>query len=368
MLLIDARKAFDAGIGTYISNLVPRVLNRLERTECSLLLLEGRDYRLFIDSINQHSCHVHFIYVPFKPFSLREQFGYRRLLSQEGIFWATSLSHPLFCKQHIVATVHDVAQLALPTKYAGGMITQLISRLFFSSLKFSASKLLFVSEFTKAEYVRLVGKPPLGSIVTPLGVDPKWFEIQNPSFSVPQEPYFVAVGSIRPHKNLSFLVRCFAKVSSSINHSLVIVGGLGDVRRLDPDIPEILHKLSARVVFTGWVDDEYLRLLVSQCDAMVFPSLYEGFGLPAVEAMAAGRPIIASNHGSLPEVCGNSAIFFDPYSEDSLQAALLLHVKDDNSNRIARVTAGSEIARSLSWDLTATLAAEAIQLSLDAIS
>jgi glycosyltransferase involved in cell wall biosynthesis len=84
--------------------------------------------------------------------------------------------------------------------------------------------------------------------------------------------------------------------------------------------------------------------------------------------MAAERPIIASNQGSLPEVCGNSAIFFDPYCEDSLQAALRQHVSDDNAIRRTRVAAGSRIARSLSWELTATLTAEAIQLSLDAIS
>ena len=368
MLYIDARKAFDAGIGTYISCLVPLVLAQLGRTECAIVLLKGRDYGQFIDSINRYSCDVRFIYVKFKPFSLREQFSYRHLLGQGSIFWATSLSHPLFSKQHIVATVHDVAQLALPSKYAGGLIRQLICRLFFKSLKFSASKLLFVSNFTKLEYTCLVGEPPSCSIVTPLGVDSKWFKAPDLPRSELQGPYFVAVGSIRPHKNLSFLIRCFAKVSLKIPHSLVIVGGLGNIRHLDPDIPSILRNLSSRVVFTGWVDDANLHLLVSHCDAMVFPSLYEGFGLPAVEAMAAERPIIASNQGSLPEVCRNSAIFFNPYCEDSLQAALLQHVSEDNAIRRTRVAAGCQIARSLSWELTATLTAEAIQLSLDSIS
>jgi glycosyltransferase involved in cell wall biosynthesis len=336
-------------------------------TECTILLLKGKDYSHFVESFDDFDCNICFKYVSWKPFSLREQFAFRSLLHGGSIFWATSLSHPLFSKCYIISTVHDVAQLVLPSKYAGGLVTQFFSWFFFKSLYYSASKLLFVSSFTKNEYSRIVGEPPQGSIVTPLGVDHKWFVPNNTVQSKCEKPYFVVVGSVRPHKNISFLVRCFAKVSSRLPHSLVISGGLGDFRSLDSDIPLLLRSLAGRVVFTGWIDDPSLRAIVSECDAMIFPSLYEGFGLPAVEAMAAQRPIIASNRGSLPEVCGESAIYFDPYSEASLQSALLQHVNEDCSTRQYRVRAGLQIACSLSWESTASLTADLFQASFDSL-
>lgn len=354
-LLVDCRKAWDAGIGTYIRNVVPRVLRRLPPTPVRVLVAPGAAGRhSYLDALQ-----VEFVEDAGRPLGAAEQWHLRRTLQANEIFWATSLAHPLFRRGPMMATVHDVAQLALDTRSAGGLLVQGAARLYLASLRRRAGLLLFISDFTAGEFGRYVGSPRGAARVTSLGVDAGWFEAQPPR---PPEgrPYFICVGSIRPHKNLHTLLAAFAQVLDQLPHELVIVGQHEGFRTRDSGLQESLVPLGERVRFLGAADDVVLRQQVAGAAALVFPSLYEGFGLPPLEAMAAACPVIASRAGAVAEVCGTAARYFETRSAESLAAALLDQARLSPEDRQAQVQRGRERALQYSWERTADLTAQAL--------
>lgn len=354
-LMVDCRKAWDAGIGTYIRHVVPRVLRRLPLASVRVLVAPG--------TAKQHGyldCpQAVFIEDAGAPLGVKEQWGLRRRLRVDEVFWATSLAHPLFWRGPLIATVHDVAQLALDTRSAGGRFVKYAALLYLESLRRRAGQLLFVSEFTAREFNRHVGQPRGLTTVTPLGVDAGWFDVQEP-VSPGGRPYFICVGSIRPHKNLRTLLAAFRQVLHKLPHDLVIVGKHDGFRTRESGFQELLAPLGDRVRFLGSVDDATLRRQVAGATALVFPSRYEGFGLPPLEAMAAGCPVIASRAGAVVEVCGDGARYFETHSADSLATALLAQAGIPTADRLAQVDRGREWVRQYSWERTADLTAQAL--------
>jgi glycosyltransferase involved in cell wall biosynthesis len=162
--------------------------------------------------------------------------------------------------------------------------------------------------------------------VTPLGVDASWFDAASMHAGAGEARTFVCVGSVRPHKNIGRLLLAFAKVADRVPHTLVVAGMAPRLSALEPILARMPASLRHRIRFTGLVPDAELRQLVAAADALVFPSLYEGFGLPTLEAMAAGCPVLASTAGALPEVCGAAAADrFDPRSVKQIALALTRH-------------------------------------------
>lgn len=356
VLTIDARKVWDAGIGTYLQQLLPRVLQRLASTPCTILIPPGAE-EWCAEMQRGAGTRAAMKVLAARPFSLSEQVVLRRATDCGSVLWATSLAHPLFHRGPLVATVHDVAQLALTPPLAGSRLTRAAARMYMHSLQRTARSLLFISEFTRREFTHHVGAPALQSSVTPLGVDPVWFSA-GAAAPLPQErPYFVSVSSVRPHKNFSRLLRAFEAVAHQVPHDLIIIGESRDLRTLDITLPTQMARLGGRARFLGRLPHEELRRWVAHADAMVFPSLYEGFGLPPLEAMAAGCPVLCSTAGAVKEVCGEAAIYFDPQDVGSMQLCLLAHAAASPVDRADRVRRGVERARSFRWEHTAELTA-----------
>jgi glycosyltransferase involved in cell wall biosynthesis len=187
------------------------------------------------------------------------------------------------------------------------------------------------SDSTKKDLVERV-KTGNGNIETVhLGVDPLiFFHIKNENerrrirrkYNLP-EPFLLYVGTLEPRKNIARLIRAFAYgiVSKGLPHHLVVAGRKGWL--YEEIFQEVrLFNLSGRVSFPGYVGQSDLAALYSLAHAFVYPSLYEGFGLPCLEAMSCGTPVIASDRASLPEIVGDSALMIDPLSVDSLADAL----------------------------------------------
>ncbi|MBA3915334.1 MAG: glycosyltransferase family 4 protein [Acidobacteriales bacterium] len=259
----------------------------------------------------------------------------------------------------MAATVHDVAQLALRGNASGGAAVRTVSRFLFRDLRRHARLLLFNSEFTRAEFTRCVGVSPAEKVVTPLGVEPRWFDaIPSPAAAV---PYFVCVGNVRPHKNLRLLLTAFMRVAVEVPHKLVVIGQHSGFRTRDEDVLKDLNAPGDRVQFLGSLPDALVHQLVAGADAMILPSLYEGFGLPALEAMAAKCMVLASTAGALPEICGNAARYFDPTSVEALTALLREQASMDQHQRNAWVERGQERARQFTWNHTADLTANALE-------
>lgn len=363
-LWVDARKLGDAGIGTYIRQLVPRVCARLAGVRCGALLADSSS----VDTWARLPSSVSIQTLSARPMRWSEQRQLRVALGRGTLFWATSLAHPLFYNGPLVATVHDVAQLALPSAMAGGRVTKAASQVFFQSLRRSAQELLFISQFTQSEFSHWVGSPRQPVTVTPLGVDATWFEARGAGHSPQAQPYFISVSSVRPHKNFGFLVQAFAAVADRLPHQLVIVGESQGLRTVDAGLAAQVEALGGRVRFLGRIPDADLRLWVAHADAMVFPSLYEGFGLPPIEAMAAGCPVLSSTAGALQEVCGDAAQYFDPLGSISLQHCLLAHTASSGAERAARTALGLTRARQYDWERTADLTAVVLQRALHTLS
>jgi len=367
MLFIDARKAYDAGIGTYIRELIPRVLLRMYDQPCTILLSES-SLSWFAELQSQVPQKLKSQIISAPPFSISEQFILRSYLNCKDLFWATSLSHPLHHDCPLVVTVHDVAQLALPSKFFRDRLTKVAIQLFFKSINRSAQELLFVSHFTQSEYNRLVASPTQTSTVTPLGVNANWFNSSNHGPSPNNKPYFISVSSIRPHKNFEFLLKAFEAVVDKIPHQLVIVGDDQGLKRVDVGLTSLIKRLGNRVRFLGRIPDAALKTWVANAEAMVFPSLYEGFGLPPIEAMAAGCPVLSSSAGALKEVCGNAAQYFDPYNSESLQRCLLDHSNIDSVEKKLQIELGVRRAQDYTWDKTADLTVLVLLRVLDSLN
>ena len=165
-------------------------------------------------------------------------------------------------------------------------------------------------------------------------------------------PYFLAVGNLKPHKNLLALCHAFAWVADRIPQHLVLLGKKeGFLTGLDGASIEGL--VPGRIHCTGLVDSRTLRAVTHHASALVFPSLYEGFGFPPLEALACGTPVIASDIPPVRETCGEHVAYIDPHSEEELRQALLQYAEEriDSVERAA----GKELAARYSWEKTAAL-------------
>lgn len=364
MLVIDVRKAMDAGIGTYIRQLVPRVCSELSDINCELLV--SKEALSWADQFQkENKSNVSIVHFDAAPFSFAEQILFRKNLKKNSLLWATSLSHPLFYTGRYVATVHDVAQLALPRTMAGGLLTKLASKVFFESIRKNAQELIFVSDFSRREFTHHVGKPVQNTSVIHLGVDSKWFDISKNAKAINITPYFISVSSIRPHKNFTFLLKAFLRVANAIPHSLIIVGDKRGLTDLEPRLMEEISNLGSRVQFLGRINDDELREWVANAHAMIFPSLYEGFGLPPIEAMAAGCPVISSSCAATQEVCGSAAIFFNPYEIHSLIDAILKFSLTTTIEREKMAKIGRIKALTYNWSVAAHSTAKILRKSHD---
>jgi glycosyltransferase involved in cell wall biosynthesis len=218
----------------------------------------------------------------------------------------------------------------------------------FRALRRRASSVLCVSDFTKAELLRLVsgnGRPP---VTVHNGIDTTWFQIP-PAVSPHARPYLLYVGNIKPHKNVGTLIEAFRQIVGTIPHDLVIVGKRTGFITSDQGVMQLAAAVHERVRFAGELQPRELQQFVAHADAFVFPSLYEGFGFPPLEAMASGCPTIVARAASLPEVCGDASLYFDPTSPEELAAALTRLLSDARLRRELSQRGRQQAAR-FTWD------------------
>lgn len=328
-IAVDARMAGDSGIGTYISNLLPRLA--AQRPDWRLTILGDPDRLRALPwpgdaKVEIRECRS-------RIYTAREQVELvARAPRRPDLFWSPNYNIPLAYRGPLLVTVHDVAHLALP-EFAPG-VKQLYARTMFAATRRRAAAILCDTAFTRDEYLRLVGTPRGEIHVVHLGVDDSWRRAASLA-PVRSRSYIVCVGNVKPHKNLGTLVGAFARIKDSIPHDLVIVGRREGLRTADQAVEASAASLAGRVELTGEVPLARLQAYVAHAAALVAPSLYEGFGFPPLEAMAAGCPVIASRIGTHEEVCGDAVEYCDP--RDAADVA----------TRIERVVADQRLSASL---------------------
>lgn len=318
-LTIDARMYRMSGIGRYLQTLLPDLIPLLDADRIVLLGkpgdLEGetwmRDPRILLRGF------------PARIFSVAEQLAAARNLYRDtDLLWVPHYNIPLLYRGKLVVTVHDVCQLAHPETLANDL-QRWYARTLLSAVASRARAILCVSEFSAGEVQKYLRVPSerLNVIYPPISNPWKQLDPEQPPRSGGR--YLLAVGNVKKHKNMKRLIEAFGLVRDQIPHDLIIVGQQAGFINPEADLSSTTSLLEGRVRFTGHVSEADLRRHYRNADALVFPSIYEGFGSPVVEAMAQGCPVACSRAASLPEVAGDAALYFDPFSAEDIRRALL---------------------------------------------
>jgi glycosyltransferase involved in cell wall biosynthesis len=346
-ITVDARMIGASGIGTYLSELLPRMI--AARPELSFTLLGPSSV---LDDLSwTDTANVRIIDLDVSIYSVKEQIALPwNIPADTDLLWSPHYNIPLAWRGRLAVTVHDLAHLALP-EFVGGAHRRAYARFMFRQVGRRANAIITASEFTATEFDRLVGSQGVKPEVVHNGVDRGWFEIP-PSASPHARPYLLYVGNVKPHKNLGRLLEAFGQVASRIQCDLLILGKNEGFLTRDSTVRAAAERLAPRVQLLGALPQEQLMRYLSHAEALVLPSLYEGFGLPPLEAMACGCPVIVSNVASLPEVCGDAAVYFDPFEPASIAEAIL-RVQKEPGLRETLQCRGLERARRFTWETSA---------------
>lgn len=344
VVAIDARMLGASGIGRYLEEVVSRLVAARPERRYRLI---GDAERLRAQGWAQRP-NVELVESDAPIYSVREQLELPPAIGRSAdLFWAPHYNVPVLQRRPLVVTIHDVLHLARP-EFVPGLHRRLYAKLLFRAALARAGRVICGSAFTADEVVRLLGVPRARLRVIHYGVSPFWS--QGPDEARPlARPYLLFVGNVKPHKNLVGLIDAFASIAGEIPHDLVIVGKREGFLTGDPRVAARAAPLGDRVRFTGWIDDASIRAHYRHADALVFPSFYEGFGLPPLEAMAGGCPAIVSRAASLPEACGDAALYCDPFRPAEI-AARIKQLLGDGVLRAELRERGRERARALRWD------------------
>lgn len=356
-LIIDTRKISDSGIGTYIKNVIPRVLNIISNDfDIRLLTLSNNSEEALPLEKYKDIC----IPVSQQTFSIEEQLMFHNKLKGGSTFWATSLSHPLFTRQPIISTVHDVIQIIRTPTIKEKIIRKIIFNLYLKSIREKSKLIIFNSHFTKSEFLSHVGHPKERNIVTHLGVAPEWNNENQLKNRINHEKYFICISNLKPHKNLKNLISGFNNIKNQIPHNLILVVNNRNIQCKYAATVMNMIENNSRIIILQNLTTEELCNLVFYADAMIFPSFYEGFGLPAVEAMSVGCPVISSNCGALKEVCSDAAIYLDPSSINDISGKILFYLSLSKEEKNEMIKKGHILAKYYDWQKTADLTATEI--------
>ncbi|MCC6196676.1 MAG: glycosyltransferase family 4 protein, partial [Burkholderiales bacterium] len=316
-LVVDARMVGNSGIGTYLRQVLPRALPRLHAHRPAVLC--ARAHREELTALVGRSADFVVWNVP--PLSPADLWSVPPVAGRDDLVWTPHFNVPLRGRQALAVTLHDLLPLTMPALAGRGR--SLPARAWLRAIGRRARIVLCVSRFTRGEALRLGQLDPDRVRVTPLGVDAAWSAAYPRPPASDAAPTMIYVGLLKPHKNVHRLLRAFASVRERIAHRLVLIARHHDIRNVDRRALALARSLGDRVELVESVPFPDLVARVHAAQFAVQPSLHEGFGLPALEAMAAGTPVLAGRAGALPEVCGDAALFCDPLSESDIACALL---------------------------------------------
>lgn len=372
MQLGSVRIGFDAtaavtqggGIGRYTRELLHALVNEEN----------GYVYRIFAARATQTlpiaepiptADNVYFRQLPLSPHWLyRIWYRLRLPLPVQLFTGAVDLFHspdfvlpPVLGNTPTILTVHDLSFAFYPETFTTALVNYLERVVPWSVRR--ATHVLADSESTRRDLIRLYGTPGQKITVLYSGVHERFSltpderalgEVRK-KYEVGDAPFVFTVGTLQPRKNTQLLIRAFRAVAAQTDHNLIIAGGRGWL--YEKMLAEVDRQgLQGRVRFVGFVDDDDLPALYSAASLFVFPSLYEGFGLPLLEAMASGTAVISSNASSLPEVAGDAAVQISPQDEEAWTEAMLRLIRNHRL-REQLVTAGRRQAQRFRWSRAA---------------
>lgn len=357
---IDIRPIRDFGVGTYIRNVV-RILGRIDE-HSEYFLLGSRDR---VREIGRLPDNFHIVPFTAESTTPRGYFGFRQVLRHYRAD-LVHIPHLLWTPLHLpcpyVVTVHDVLDFMYRAENGGGT-RRAIHRYCTQYVLNNAARILAVSQFTKKDIQRLFKIPDAKVEVVYNAIDERFREghasAADRDFIAERYqtnyPFILYAGRISPHKNIIRIIEAFSALKAELAkegkfHDLKLII-IGDEVSRHPDLRRAVIKSGVQndVRFLGFVPIEVLRTFYDVAKVFVFPSLYEGFGLPPLEAMAHGTPVVTSNTSSLPEVVGNGAVLVNP--ENVFEIMRAIHrVLVDQPLREKLKQRGYEQVQHFSWE------------------
>jgi glycosyltransferase involved in cell wall biosynthesis len=267
-------------------------------------------------------------------------------LKKDEVLWSPSNAGPISVKNQVVS-IHDLVPLDHPE-----WVSKTFSvwyKIFWPLLFKNARHFIAISEFTKSRMIEKLHVPEDKISVVHNGVESYFFD--EPTFNyieqIPFKRYILTLGAIEPRKNLASLLAAWKQIKSKVDDDigLVVVGAKGDGAVFGD---YSLEDDQERVFFTGYVDEKYIVSLYRNAIFFAYVSYYEGFGLPPLEAMATGCPVITSNITAMPEIVGEAGLLIDPFSSTSIQNAMLEYC-NNSSLRTRNSILGIQRARNYDW-------------------
>ena len=351
-IAIDARKLRDFGLGTYIRNILIE-LSRLDQANDYVVLCRpddvesgevlGRNFRMVPESA--------------RTYSIEEQIKIPLALARERVRLVHEphyvLPPAIGCRS--VVTIHDCIHLMFP-QYLPSKLAYVYAKASMWGATRKADRILTVSEASKRDILRFFDVKPEKVVVIYNAIDERFLapadagrmDLVRQRYQL-DHPFILYVGNIKPHKNVERLIDAFGRARSACPDDLKLVI-IGDELSRYPALRQAVHrhKLDKQVRFLGFQPQETLAAFYRLARAFVFPSLYEGFGLPPLEAMACGTPVVTSNVSSLPEVAGGAALLVDPHDTDAIAEGIKRAVNDEDV-RADLIARGLARARQFSW-------------------
>jgi alpha-1,3-rhamnosyl/mannosyltransferase len=348
-VVLDARCATThfPGIGRYVVNLARGLHAIAPALDLGLLVDSSARDKLSLPDLPQIECDV-------SPFSLAQQWRVPLALRRAG---ATLYHSPYYLMPYTpgvpaVFTCYDFIPLLFPAYFSAAQ--RFIYRLAHWLALRATRGVIAISETTRADLARFFDLKQRRVVVTPLAPDSRFappthsaIEAMRQKYNLPGD-YVLYLGSNKPHKNVLMLVRAFAD-SQVARATTLVIAGHWDTRY--PEARTVAEKSSARILFLGRIDEADLPALYGGATLFVFPSQYEGFGLPPLEAMACGAPVACSNIPSLREVVGDAGLFFDLRTKDVREA--LENLLDNPGLRERLREHALARAAEFSWERTA---------------
>ncbi|MBU3157409.1 glycosyltransferase family 4 protein [Clostridium estertheticum] len=313
------------GIGTYTENVLKNLIN-IDSVNNYHIFWSGNNF----ESIKKDNCKI--IMTSKKHQRFFEDYYFPENISKENIDIyhmpqnGIGFSQAISCKK--VVTIHDLIPYVMPETVGRGYLLKFLKEM--PIIIGNSDGIITVSEFSKRDILKYFPIDESKIFVTPLAADAKYTPLDKlhcknfleKAYNL-NNPFLLYVGGFSERKNVASAITAFSKVYKDLseNYNLVIVGDYRDSGQKLMKLTNELNMLS-HVIFAGFVPEEHLPLFYNSCDAIIYPSFYEGFGLPPLEAMNCGTPVIASNLTSIPEVVGDTGILINPYDIEGIALAI----------------------------------------------
>jgi glycosyltransferase involved in cell wall biosynthesis len=356
-IVVDARMIDSSGIGVYIRNILQFMIDKFMADDLQYkLILLGNKRKIqeyFGDKIDVIECNS-------KIYSIREQIELPLKIPNCDLFWSPHYNIPIFYRGKIALTIHDICHIAKP-EFFPGFLKQIYAKSIIKMAIKKAKVILTPSEFTLSELQKYFKIDEKKVNVIKNGVSNKYDNKRSNDKSILEKnninnPYILYVGNIKPHKNIERLIKSYGILNKKllIKVDYVFVGRKEGFISKVYGLEQIIREQGLNNIY--FIDREMkeddLKILYQNASCFVFPSLYEGFGLPPLEAMACGCPTVVSKVASLPEVCGDASYYVDPYDIESIADGIYKVLTDENL-RNSLIKKGLERVKLFSWEKTA---------------